>query len=141
MEPAALKVQLIFSTMSTKISSLRPPPVRLVSRMDLITPVGPRATPGINGSPMALCTHTEGFLPTQQPFQFFAPGSRQQIMWTDEMGGLREEVSMPSRGWLARAAGKLGREWAFESQGWALCAEAACTVENQRAPASARWAR
>lgn len=44
--PDELKVQEIFSTTSTKISSRRPPPVRLVSRMDLMTPVGPLPTPG-----------------------------------------------------------------------------------------------
>ena len=43
--PELLKVQEIFSTMSTKISSRTLPSVREVSRMDLMTPVGPLPTP------------------------------------------------------------------------------------------------
>ncbi len=44
-EPELLKVQEIFSTMSTKISSRTLPSVLEVSRMDLMTPVGPLAHP------------------------------------------------------------------------------------------------
>ena len=58
--PPLLKVALIFSTMSTKISSRDPlPSLRLVSRMDLMTPVGPRPMPG-NSSPFAFCVREGG---------------------------------------------------------------------------------
>ena len=56
MEPELLKVQEIFSTMSTKISSRTLPSVREVSRMDLMTPVGPLPTPE-NSEPLPpLCS-------------------------------------------------------------------------------------
>ena len=42
--PEELKVQASFSTMSTKISSRPLPSTRDVSRMDLMTPVGPLPT-------------------------------------------------------------------------------------------------
>lgn len=55
--PPPEKVALIFSTMSTKISSRAWPPVREVSRIDLITPVGPLPTPG-NACALAFCART-----------------------------------------------------------------------------------
>ena len=55
-EPELLKVQEIFSTMSTKISSRTLPSVLEVSRMDLMTPVGPLPTPENSELAAPLCT-------------------------------------------------------------------------------------
>lgn len=53
--PLELKVQEIFSTISTKISSRALPSVLLVSRMDFMTPVGPLPTPENRASPLLFC--------------------------------------------------------------------------------------
>lgn len=55
-EPELLKVQEIFSTMSTKISSRTLPSVLEVSRMDLMTPVGPLPTPEKSELAAPLCS-------------------------------------------------------------------------------------
>lgn len=53
--PELPKVQEIFSTMSKKISSRTLPSVLEVSRMDLMTPVGPLPTPENSELPPPLC--------------------------------------------------------------------------------------
>ena len=55
-EPELPKVQEIFSTMSTKISSRTLPSVLEVSSIDLMTPVGPLPTPENSELAAPLCS-------------------------------------------------------------------------------------